>query len=133
MIPRFRFSLLFLFLLSIAPVSRGAITVNGIADEDVETDSASFDVPSEAGFSIVATLNEASLSLDTTVEVTTPGYYELVVSKTDESDGSEESVRIQFIVRDSSRRKFGVGSRRLGALSHHRFCRTGLRKWANSK
>jgi len=84
-------------------VSEAAITVNGISDETVVADQATFDIPSEQGFTMVARLNDEAIALDTGIVVTTPGYYELAVSKTDHGDLSEESVLVQFIVRDTSR------------------------------
>jgi hypothetical protein len=84
-------------------VSEAAITVNGISDETVVANLARFEVPSEAGFTIVALLNDEAVDLDSQIVVTIPGYYELSVSKTDQVTTSEESVLIQFIVRDASR------------------------------
>ncbi len=80
-----------------------AITVNGISDEDIENDSATFDVPSEAGFTIVADLNGEAVALGASQTITTPGYYELSVTKTEDATGNEESEIIQFIVLDSER------------------------------
>lgn len=95
-----RFFLISLLLICSAPA---AITVIGIADEDIDTDQAAFTVPSEAGFTIVANLNGVPVALDSSTVVTTPGYYELGVTKTNDSDASKESVVIQFIVLDSTR------------------------------
>jgi hypothetical protein len=49
-------SIVGIFLLSVLLVinSPAVITVNGIADQEIENDQASFPVPSEAGFTIVA-------------------------------------------------------------------------------
>jgi hypothetical protein len=104
-------SLVVLFSLAVA-VLHGAITVNGVGDEDIETDRASFEVPSEVGFTIVVELNGDPIALDTNYEVLTPGYYELSVTKTENGTGTEESVIIQFIVRDSER-----GSSETGLLN----------------
>ena len=94
-----------ILLLSVLLVinSPAAITVNGIADQEIENDQASFTVPSEAGFTIVAQLNGTPVVLDANTVVSMPGYYELGVSKTNDSDASEESITIQFIVLDSTR------------------------------
>lgn len=89
-------------LASIVP-SLAAIAVNGISNEDVEANQASFIVPSEAGFTITASLNDTLIALDTTITVSTPGYYELDLTKTNDTDLSSESETIQFIVRDTSR------------------------------
>ena len=82
----------------LAHTGDAAITVNGVGDEDIDTGSTTFDVPSEAGFTIVADLNGEPVALDTSHAVTTPGYYELAVTKTEDATNAEESVVIQFIV-----------------------------------
>ncbi|MEJ6642653.1 MAG: hypothetical protein QNL33_05305 [Akkermansiaceae bacterium] len=84
-------------------ISEAAITVNGISDEAVVANLATFEVPSETGFTIEALLNDEAIALDSQIEVVTPGYYELAVTKTNNGTTSEESVLIQFIVRDTSR------------------------------
>lgn len=84
-------------------ISEAAITVNGIIDEAVVANLATFEVPSETGFTIEALLNDEAIALDSQIEVATPGYYDLAVTKTNNGTTSEESVLIQFIVRDTSR------------------------------
>jgi len=96
-------SLIYPILLVLPQSSWSAITVNGISDEEVEANEVNFSIPSEAGFTIEATLNDSPVALDTNIEITTPGYYELDLTKTNDSDLTEESETIQFIVRDSSR------------------------------
>jgi hypothetical protein len=79
------------------------ITVNGISDETTRDNRATFNVPSEVGFTIVATLDGNPIALDTQIEITEAGYYELSVSKTNDRDLTEESELIKFIVIDRSR------------------------------
>lgn len=98
-----RLLILLAHLCGLLTPARGVITVNGIGDEDIENDRATFEVPSEAGFTIEASLNEVPVALDTSVEISTAGYYELSVTKTNDSDQTEESTLIKFIVVDSSR------------------------------
>lgn len=81
----------------------GAITVNGVTDKVIRTNSATFDVPSVAGFVIDARLDGLTVALDSAHVLTKPGYYELAVTKSADVGGAEESVLIRFIVLDSSR------------------------------
>jgi hypothetical protein len=98
-------SIVGIFLLSVLLVinSPAVITVNGIADQEIENDQASFPVPSEAGFTIVAQLNGTPVVLDANPVISIPGNYEPGVSKRNDSDASEESIAIQLIVLDRSR------------------------------
>lgn len=101
-LPVFLFGVLALVLAFTSP-SQAVITVNGIDDEDIENDWASLTVPSEVGFTIVAQLNGDPITLETPIAITAPGYYELTITKTNDTDASEESRTLQFIVLDSSR------------------------------
>lgn len=98
-------SIVGIFLLSVLLVinSPAVITVNGIADQEIENDQASFPVPSEAGFTIVAQLNGTPVVLDANPVISIPGNYEPGVSKRNDSDASEESITIQLIALDSAR------------------------------
>lgn len=82
----------FLFgVLAFTSPSQAVITVNGIDDEDIENDWASFVVPSEVGFTIVAQLNGDPITLETPIAITAPGYYELTITMTNDTDASVES------------------------------------------
>ena len=78
-------------VLAFTSSSQAVITVNGIDDEDIENDWASFVVPSEVGFTIVAQLNGDPITLETPIAITAPGYYELTITKTNDTDASVES------------------------------------------
>lgn len=92
-----------LALLALPHSAPSEITVNGISDETSRDNRATFTIPSEAGFTIEAVLDGTPVALDTPVEITEAGYYELSVTKTNDSDLSEESELIKFIVIDRSR------------------------------
>ena len=94
------FLAMFLSFLASLDDSPAVITVNGIADEDIENDEATFTVPGVTGFTIEALLNNSPVAIDSSIVVTTPGYYELAITKTNDSDATEESVVLQFIVLD---------------------------------
>lgn len=80
-----------------------AITVDGLTTKNTYTGNVTFTVPSETGFTIVASLNEITLTLDSPITENTPGYHELSVTKTPEAGGVTEDLTIQFIVRDPNR------------------------------
>ena len=80
-----------------------AITITGVADKQVYADTTSFTVVSESGFDYTAALNGISIAMDTAIDVDEPEYYELNVSRREQSSGTEESTLIRFIVRASER------------------------------
>lgn len=100
---KFRSLIFFALLFAIFNVGLGQITVNGISDRGIENDRVSFEIPSTVGFTTEAFLNGSPLALDLPVEITTAGYYELSVTKTDNIDLTGESRLIRFIVVDTSR------------------------------
>lgn len=92
----------FLFVL-LANLCFAQITITGVANKKVYADSVTFTISAEAGFDYTALLNGVTVSVGTPVPVNQPEYYELNVTKRSQSDGTEESSLIQFIVRNSQR------------------------------
>ncbi len=90
-------------LLALAGASRAQVLVEGLEDEKVYANRVSFTVRSAEGFEASAALNGEAITLDTTVEVDQPDYYELSVIRRELSTGAEDSELIQFIVRDTAR------------------------------
>ncbi len=85
------------------------ITVTGISDRQVYTNSASFTVQSEAGYDYTAELDGQPVATDVSIEVNAPQYHELTVHRQEQSTGTVESLLIRFIIRASQRDNTEVG------------------------
>src|SRR4029450_11797310 len=74
-----------------------------VTDKTVYVNTATFRVPSAAGYDYTATLNGAPVPTD--ADVTTPGadYYEVLVMRRNTSTNATDSQLVQFIVRSSER------------------------------
>ena len=83
--------------------ARGEIVVDGLTTKSTHTGSATFTVPSEAGFGIVPKLDGVAIPLDAPHTESGPGYHELFVVKTPDGGGAAEERTVQFIVRDPAR------------------------------
>ncbi len=92
-----------LLLLAFSPSVFSQITVDGVEDEEVYTDSVTFSVPSEEGFEYVVLLNDEPVATDIPVLVDQAEYYELSVHRTETETGNEETLLVQFIVRAGER------------------------------
>lgn len=93
----------FLCVLVMAGTGFAQITVTGIMDKQVYANSVSFTVASEAGYDYTAALNGNPVATDRLINVNEPQYYQLSVSRVQQSTSAEESVLIRFIVRASER------------------------------
>ncbi len=93
----------FLGILVIASTCLAQITVTGIADKKIYADRVSFTVLSEAGYDYTSELNGISVITDTSITINEPQYYELLVSRRQQSTGTVENVVIRFIVRATER------------------------------
>jgi hypothetical protein len=91
-----------LCLMLLGPAGRAAIPVEGVADKQTYTDSASLKVPVEAGYSYLASLNDQTFPLNTNVTLSLPDFYELRVERTS-SSGSVEVRILRFLIADSTR------------------------------
>jgi hypothetical protein len=95
------FSLIFFTAPSVSPAAD--ISVQGLNDKQVYSNSVTFTVNSEEGYDYIAELNGVSVEIDVPIEVREPDYYELYVQRRKISTSAEESRLIQFIVRASER------------------------------
>ena len=82
----------------------GQILIEGVTDKEVYTDRASFRVPSEPGYDYTVELNGDSVPTDVANQVDQAEYYELLVRRTQDGTGDEESRLVRFIVRASERK-----------------------------
>ncbi|MHC4231143.1 MAG: hypothetical protein ACYSTW_00885, partial [Planctomycetota bacterium] len=84
-----------------------AISVTGVTEDTVYADSVTFTVNSDPGWDYTATLNRNLVSTSVVTDVATvvdnPDYYQLYVHRINQTTSAEESLTIQFIIRDSSR------------------------------
>ena len=87
----------------LSQLSHAAITVNGLTSQTVYSDSVSFTIDIESGFTYQGLLNSEPINLDSPITIDQPDYYELEISKTNSSTNSTENLFVQFIVRDSNR------------------------------
>jgi len=101
-----------LFCLLVLPASAlSQISVQGVEDKKVYTDSVSFTVNSEPGFDYTIELNGNPVAADVSIEVDEPEYYELYVHTREQSSGLEDSLLVRFIVRASERGRSEWGLR----------------------
>ena len=92
-----------LIVLVLSHSATAAISITGVADKTVYADSVTFTVNYEAGYDYTCDLNGDPVATDVAIDVNEPEYYELYVHRINQSTSAEESQRIKFIVRDSSR------------------------------
>lgn len=81
-----------------------AITINGLTDETIYTNSVTFSVTHDPGFGFQVLINGESATSGAPITIDDAGFYELVVNKF--GPGSNEIIEtqtVQFIVRDSRR------------------------------
>ncbi len=95
--------LLFVLLLAAAPAC-AQIAVQGIADQTVYADEATFTVTTQAGWTYDAALNGTAVAVGTAVNVKGADYYELFVHRRNNTTSAQESTTFQFIIRSSERR-----------------------------
>jgi hypothetical protein len=74
------------------------ILVNGMSDRATYTDSATFTVPAEAGYTYVISLNTNSVPPGVGRTITQPDYYELAIRRTQTSTGTVSNRLVRFIV-----------------------------------
>jgi len=81
----------------------GQITVNGVADRGNYSETVTFTVVTEAGFSYAAFLNTNSIPTGVPVTVNRPDFYELRVFRTNDTGGALSSLYLKFLVIASER------------------------------
>jgi len=79
------------------------LTIDGVSDRTTYTDSASFRVATNAGFTYGVTLNGASVPAGVTNRITRMDYYDLAVSRTNEATRAATNALVRFIVLSSRR------------------------------
>jgi hypothetical protein len=83
--------------------SFAAIIVNGLTDRTRYDGSVTFTIVAESGFTTTATLDGQPRTVGVQDTVNTVSYHELFVSKQPNGGGSNETLSIQFIVRNPER------------------------------
>lgn len=107
---RLRFLFLCLLALGLRWGARAQLVV-GVTDRGVYTDSATFTVPTEAGFTYEVTLDDVAVAAGAAQVVSVMDYHELAVRRTLISDGTSTNQTVRFIVVSSRR-----GSPELGLI-----------------
>ena len=100
--------LVFAALLLLAAVHSSlaqSIVIDGIADRANRTNSASFRVQTNAGFSYMVTLNGVPVPAGVTNTVTKMDYYDLLVTRTDLNTLAVSNVLVRFIIESTNRKK----------------------------
>ncbi len=96
---------LFVLGLFVLSVHAQSITIDGLADRVTRTNSATFRVQTNAGFSYAATLNGVPVSAGVSNTVTKMDYYDLLVTRTDLGTLAVTNVLVRFIIESSNRLK----------------------------
>ena len=100
----------FLSMLLLAVSASAAIDVDGVGEKGIYVDSVEFTVNSEAGYTYdVVTLNDDPIAVDTLIKLNYAQYFQLYVHRINDTTSAEESLTIQFIIRDSERLFSEVG------------------------
>ncbi len=81
------------------------ITIDGVADRVTRTNSATFRVQTNAGFSYVVTLNGVPVPAGVSNTVTKMDYYDLRVTRTDLNTLAVTNALVRFIIESSNRLK----------------------------
>lgn len=92
-----------LALIGMVAGARAQITIQGVADRTSYTDSASFRVVTNAGFTYEVTLNGASVPAGVTNTVGVMDYYDLAVRRTETATSATTNALVRFIVLSSRR------------------------------
>ncbi len=93
----------FFYIFVLVGSAPAQISIEGVADKHVYNDSASFKVHSEADFNYTAELNGNQIATDVSIEVNEPKYYELNVSRIEQTSGAQQNELVRFIVRATER------------------------------
>ena len=100
------FFLSVLFLLCELPLCRAqTIVIDGVADRVTRTNSATFRVQTNAGFSYAVTLNGVPVPAGVSNTVTKMDYYDLAVTRSNLTTFDVTNVLVRFIVESSNRLK----------------------------
>ncbi len=92
-------------------VSAQSIVIDGVADRTTYTDTATFRVQTNTGFSYAVTLNGLAMPAGVSNRVTRMDYYDLAITRTDTGTLAVSNALVRFIILSSQR-----GSPELGLL-----------------
>ena len=96
-------TVLSLLFLAAAFSASAQLTISGVADKQHYNDAVSFTIVTQTGFAYAATLNGRPVSAGVANTVNRPDYYELAVTRTDNSNGAVVSQWVRFLVIASER------------------------------
>lgn len=96
-------ALLFLALAFTATPDARAQLISGVTDRSIYTDSVSFNVATNAGFTYEVTLNGITVAPGVSHLVNRMDYYDVAARRTQISDGAIVNQLVRFIVRSSQR------------------------------
>lgn len=84
-------------------LAQAPLNINGVSDKSTYTDTASFTVPSTAGYSQVVYLNNVLVPSDVTHTLNRADYYEVTVSRTNDATLAVSNRTVRFIISSSNR------------------------------
>src|SRR5687768_4684730 len=88
---------------ALAPSAPAQITVNGVADRGNYSETVTFTIVEQGGFTDSAFLNTNSIPTGVPVTVNRPDFYELRVFRTNDTSGGVTSLYLKFLVIASER------------------------------
>ncbi len=101
---------LFIIVTFVGSLTADSIDVDGVGEEGVYTDFVEFTVNTEAGYTYdIVTLNDDPIATDTLIVLNYAEYFLLYVHRINDTTFVEDSLTIQFIIRDSERLFSEVG------------------------
>src|SRR5689334_4937257 len=84
--------------LALSLPATGQIMINGVADKQNAADSITFTVVAQAGYSYAAFLNANPVQVGVPVTVNRPDFYQLFVTRTNDTTSAVESLLRLFVV-----------------------------------
>jgi len=91
------------FTLATIVAQAQSIVIDGVTDRTTYNDSAAFRVQTNAGFSYSTTLNGAPVPVGVTNRITRMDYYDLLVTRTNDTTSAVTNALVRFIVLSSNR------------------------------
>src|SRR6476660_8366475 len=83
--------------------AQAQLTVTGVSDKTVYTDTVTFTVPAQPGFTYSIHLNSNSVPDGVSTTVNQADYYELYIQRTETATATLSNRLVRFIVRASAR------------------------------
>jgi hypothetical protein len=94
-------------LIATGASAQAVITVTGLTTKTAYSNSVTYTVPNEAGFTTVSTLDGQVINASAGYTSNVIGYHELNITKTPTGGGTAETALYQYIVRDAAGRNGG--------------------------